>query len=79
MSHSFVFLSVAAVASRPGAAGQKDIAQVGLSCAASRKTGAEPGSRRVAREHPIDACFKQRAKAYFIFKLEQQAPCMHCP
>lgn len=53
MSHSLVFLSVAAVASRPGAAGQKDMAQVGLSCAAKRKIGAEPGhaSGAIHREH----------------------------
>ena len=41
-SHNLVFLSVAAVASRPGTVGQKDIAHVGLSCAAKRNTGAEP-------------------------------------
>lgn len=41
-SHSFTFLSVEAVASRPGAAGQKDSAQVALSCAERRNSGAEP-------------------------------------
>jgi hypothetical protein len=44
-SQSFAFLSVLAVARRPGAAGQKLRAQAGLSWAARRNSGLEPGCR----------------------------------
>ena len=43
-------LSVEAVASRPGAAGQKLSAQAGLSCAANLYSGALPGPFRASKQ-----------------------------
>lgn len=49
-SHSFTFLSVDAVASRPAAAWQKLRVQVGLSCADRRNNGADPAPVRASKQ-----------------------------